>query len=63
MVMVRSVFESQWPPKSPAWMTPVTSPRRRDLLHADVVGLGLENEPVHGVALGVGSLPMLLAAG
>ena len=32
-----------------------------NILHADVVGFSLENESVHGVALGRGRFPMLLA--
>ena len=56
MVITRSVFDSQWPPKSPAWMTPVTCSPPGVFVTLNVLGLGLENQPVHGVALGAGQL-------
>ena len=55
-VTTRSVFEGQWPPKLPAWMTPVTCSPPGVFGLANVVGLCLEDEAVHGVTLGAGQL-------
>jgi hypothetical protein len=52
-LMTRSVFESQWPLKLPPWMMPVTC-RLGGLLDLQVFHLALEDQAVHGVALGSG---------
>jgi hypothetical protein len=54
IVTTRSVFENQWPPKSPAWMTPVTCSPPGVFNTRHVLGLGFQDEPMHGVALRTG---------